>query len=150
MGDNVSILNAEIDEKGTAKRVRMFLEKDLKTCLEIVNRRPEDLKSPVFDTQPKSTVSGNSTEQRIVEFLHAEEILKEFHEALTNSSDETKKLITLRYIDGVTDTHIQERMQITATPYRHHKRKALNEIANRLYFKKSIDDLHVYLNDCEG
>lgn len=43
----MSILNAEIDEIGTAKRVRMFLEKDLKTCLEIVNRRPEDLKSPV-------------------------------------------------------------------------------------------------------
>lgn len=141
----MGVLNfPQIDQKATAKKVRDFLDHDFMLCVRRLNRRPQDLKSPVFNTQPKGKIVSNGNEQKIIEYLYMEEVFQAVGAAIGNCSQRANLILVGRYLDKIPDSIMQERLGLEHTHYWHSKNLALNEFADRIQAQLPNLDLHVY------
>lgn len=139
----------QVDQTATAKRVREFLDKDFMLCVRRLNRRPQDLKSPVFDTQPKGAPTGNGNEQKIIEYLYMKEVYQAVGVAIGNCSRRANEILVGCYLDELPDNVMQERLGFSHAHYNTLKQRALNELADRLWAQIG-KDLHVYCKSPEN
>lgn len=134
----------QVDQKATAKKVRKFFDDDFMLCVRKMNRRPQDLKSPQYDPQPKRSTIGNSIEEAIIEHIDLEEVYRAVAVAIRNCSRRSNLILVGRYLDGIPDSIMQERLGLEHTHYGESKNWALNEFADRVQAQLPSLDLHVY------
>ena len=84
-------------------------------CVRRLNRRPQDLKSPQYDPQPKGSTIGNSSEEAIIEHIALEEVYRAVAVAIRNCSRRSNLILVGRYLDGIPDSIMQERLGLEHT-----------------------------------
>lgn len=139
----------DIDTQATAARVRKFLTKDLDKYLALAGEQRENLKSPSITGMPKAQPVGNSTEDHFLDVHIAEKTIDCVTRAISNCTATSRTLLTLCYLDCLTDWKVAERLDYSPSRFKDLKRRALCEFAGRYRYqtmKAGIDDgqLNVY------
>lgn len=144
----------EIDRHATAWRVIRFLDKPLDHYLALSGKRRADLKSPVLDSQPKGTPSGNVNEERMMNIWLAEQVVDCVGSAMRNMTKESQKILLNRYSDQMLTYAIAQTLSISSATYSRKQERALCEFADRFEYQvvkhgivKEVSDLHVYLEN---
>lgn len=119
----------DIDEQATIKATREFLAKDYPRYKQLSLSRFAT-PSLVFDRMPGNKGDNtNRMERRQVVGADASAVVDEVEKAVRLMSEDNRKLIELRYFKNVPAYLVQQRLSITATPFRHRMHKALIEFA---------------------
>ncbi|WP_048340229.1 ArpU family phage packaging/lysis transcriptional regulator [Limosilactobacillus fermentum] len=141
----------EIDRHATAWRVIRFLDKPMDHYLALSGKRRADLKSPVLDSQPKGTPTGNASENRMLNIWLAEQVVDCVGCAMRNMTKESQRILLSRYSDQMLTYNIARELSISSSTYSRKQEEALCEFADRFEFQlvkhgihTEIDDLHVY------
>lgn len=134
----------DVNYKETAINTRNFLDHKLPRILRIANENPGCLKSPAITGMPANHDGGNHNEEKLVKYITAKEMLRGISKALNNCSYTSFIILEGKYIKGLQDWQITQKMGYSKARYFQLKDEALNEFADRLETQKSCPDLHVY------
>ena len=139
----------EIDEKATASNAREFLTRKLDKYLALAVAQRENLKSPSITGMPKAAPVGNATEDHFLDVIIAEATIDCVKRAIANCTLTSRNILTLCYLDCLTDWKVAQRLDYSPSRYNDLKRKALCEFAGRYrYQAKSAgitdSELNVY------
>lgn len=139
----------DIDDQATASKVRKFLTKDLDKYLALAGAQRENLKSPSITGMPKAAPVGNATEDHFLDVIIAEATIDCVKRAIANCTFTSRDILTLCYLDCLTDWKVAQRLDYSPSRYNDLKRKALCEFAGRYrYQAKSAgitdSELNVY------
>lgn len=142
----------EIDRHATAWRVIRFLDKPLDHYLALSGKRRADLKSPVLDSQPKGTPSGNVSEERMMNIWLAEQVIECTMLAMQHSRKQCQDLLLGKYaIEQMASSDLAEALHVSSTTFSERHQEALNEFADRFEYwinkrglEDEVPDLHVY------
>lgn len=144
----------EIDRHATARRVIKFLDRPLDHYLAMSGKNRADLKSPILDSQPKGTLSGNANENRMVNIWLAGQVVDCVGSAIRNMTRESQKILLSRYSDQMLTYNIAQELNISSATYSRKQERALCEFADRFEYQvvkhgivKEVSDLHVYLEN---
>lgn len=142
----------EIDRHATTWRVIRFLDKPLDHYLALSGKRRADLKSPVLDSQPKGTPSGNVNEERMMNIWLAEQVIECTMLAMQHSRKQCQDLLLGKYaIEQMASSDLAEALHVSSTTFSERHQEALNEFADRFEYwinkrglEDEVPDLHVY------
>ncbi|GKT04416.1 hypothetical protein OKN36_19520 [Furfurilactobacillus sp. OKN36] len=109
-------------------------KKELNKCGRLMRqagKRMSELKSPVFDSQPKSPSVTNHTEERMVRRIDAEEELRDILLAINLCDNLSKNILFSLYVDPSepNDTDVMTELGLSERPYYRYKRRALYRFA---------------------
>ena len=139
MGETQLALFPEIDELATARRVRLFFDKDLPRLLNRAGRSITDLTSPQLDAVGGGHGSfKNGQEAMIIDHLDAIELYNSLVDAVIKSISLMrdsegyhfhKTLLVDCYIKRVRDIEEMTKLGMSDSPITVHKREACVEFA---------------------
>jgi ArpU family phage transcriptional regulator len=94
-------------------------------------KRMSELKSPVFDAQPKSPSYSNHVEERMAKRLDAENELRDILMAIQLCDNKSKQILFDLYVDPneYSDLEAMDRLGYQSTQYFYYKRRALLRFA---------------------
>lgn len=135
----------DIDDQATASKVRKFLTKDLDKYLALSGAQRDNLKSPTITGMPKATPVGNATEDHFLDVIIAEVTIDCVKRAIANCTLTSRNILTLCYLDCLTDWKVAQRLDYSPSRYNDLKRKALCEFAGRYRYQA----MHAGISDSE-
>lgn len=146
------LLFKDIDRRATAWRVIHFLNDQLDHYLALSGKHRADLKSPVLDSQPKGTPSGNANEDRMINIWLAGQVVDCVALAMQHSRKQCQDVLLGQYtVDEMSNNELAEALHLSTTTFTERKQEALNEFADRLEYwitkrglTGEVPDLHVY------
>lgn len=146
------LLFKDIDRRATAWRVIHFLNDQLDHYLALSGKHRADLKSPVLDSQPKGTPSGNASEDRMINIWLAGQVVDCVALAMQHSRKQCQDVLLGQYtVDKMSNNELAEALHLSTTTFTERKQEALNEFADRLEYwvtkrglTGEVPDLHVY------
>ncbi|GAB6091776.1 ArpU family phage packaging/lysis transcriptional regulator [Furfurilactobacillus curtus] len=109
-------------------------KKELSRCGRLMRqagKRMSELKSPVFDAQPKAPSFANSVESRMVKQIDAENELRDILLAISLCDNKSKQILFDLYVDPneYSDLEAMDRLGYQSTQYFHYKHRALLRFA---------------------
>lgn len=125
----------DIDTQATASKVRKFLTKDLDKYLALAGEQRDNLKSPSITGMPKAQPVGNATEDHFLDVHIAEKTIDCVTRAISNCTATSRALLTLCYLDCLTDWKVAERLDYSPSRFKDLKRQALCEFAGRYRYQ---------------
>jgi ArpU family phage transcriptional regulator len=123
----VTNLYSSIDRDGTAENAEMELMQ-WPHYWRMSRAQSYSLQSPKFDDMPKAPAVGNRTEDNIVDTLDAQKwvsVVKAIIEDMKQTNDRYSKILRLRYITGLDNDVVQERIGVGKSQYFEDKKDAL-------------------------
>lgn len=99
-------------------------------------KRMSELKSPVFDAQPKSPSYSNHVEERMAKRLDAENELRDILLAINLCDNRSKSILFKLYVDPdePTDIEVMAESGLSESPYYKYKKRALYRFAEGFRF----------------
>lgn len=142
----------EVDRRATAWRVIRFLDRPLDHYLALSGKHRADLKSPILDSQPKGSPTGNANEERMVNIWLATQVVECTALAMQHSRQKCQDVLLGKYaVDEMRSGELAEALHLSATTFTERQQEALNEFADRFEFwlvkrglENEVPDLHVY------
>ncbi|GKT04448.1 hypothetical protein OKN36_19840 [Furfurilactobacillus sp. OKN36] len=109
-------------------------KKELNKCGRLMRqagKRMSELKSPVFDAQPKAPSFVNGVEERMVKRIDAEEELREILLAIQLCDNKSKQILFDLYVDPAeySDVQTMTHLGYQSSRYAFYKRRALLRFA---------------------
>ncbi|GEK28666.1 hypothetical protein LSI01_09770 [Furfurilactobacillus siliginis] len=109
-------------------------KRELNKCGQLMRqagRRMSELKSPVFDAQPKSPSYSNHTEERMAKRLDAENELRDILLAIELCDNKSKQILYDLYVDPseYSDIEVMLHVGYQSSRYAYYKRRALLRFA---------------------
>lgn len=147
----------DIDKVATAAKAGEFLEGEFQTYLNRAGLHRTDLSSPQMDITGVSAHGGNSAENGMMRIFDYEAKCLAVYKAIDNCRENANKRIYSRsilvdlYIKELEPWQIRERLDLSESPYKIRRQKALCEFADRLpvwgyRLKTKLPELRVYSN----
>lgn len=133
-----------IDYKKTAENVKDFLDNKLPRILRLANESPASLKSPEISDMPINRDGGNHNEDNMVKYIAARDIISGVSRAFQSCSQISFTILKSRYVDGLQDWQVEQKLYCSHTQYFKLRDKAFNEFADCFELQKGCKDLHVY------
>lgn len=140
-----------LDEVATAEKVKKFFDKDLERLLRLADKQRSFFRSVNMDGMPKAPSPGNGQENMVVKYVSSESakaksILEDVNIALNHCSNTYQLILYYRYIKGLADWQVAQKVQYSNTRYHQLKIAACIEFAERLYVQSNQLDLRVVKN----
>lgn len=140
-----------LDEVATAEKVKKFFDKDLERLLRLADKQRSFFRSVSMDGMPKAPSPGNGQENMVVKYVSSESakaksILEDVNIALNHCSNTYQLILYYRYIKGLADWQVAQKVQYSNTRYHQLKIAACIEFAERLYVQSNQLDLRVVKN----
>lgn len=140
-----------LDEVATAEKVKKFFDNDLERLLRLADEQRSFFRSVNMDGMPKAPSSGNGQENMVVKYVSSESakaksILEDVSVALNHCSNTYQLILYYRYIKGLADWQVAQKVQYSNTRYHQLKIAACIEFAERLHVQSNQLDLRVVKN----
>lgn len=137
-----------LDEVATAEKVKKFFDKDLERLLRLADEQRSFFRSVNMDGMPKAPSPGNGQEKMVVKYVSSESakaksILEDVSVALNHCSNTYQLILYYRYIKGLADWQVAQKVQYSTARYYQLKIAACIEFAERLYVQRNKIDLRV-------
>lgn len=109
-------------------------KQELSKCgrlMRTAGKRMSELKSPVFDSQPKAPSFANGVENRMVKRIDAENELRDILLAISLCDNKSKQILFDLYVDPneYSDLEAMDRLGYQSTRYFYYKHRALLRFA---------------------
>ncbi|WP_076149743.1 ArpU family phage packaging/lysis transcriptional regulator [Ligilactobacillus murinus] len=138
----------DLDEVATAEKVKNFFDKDLERLLRLADKQRSFFRSVSMDGMPKAPSPGNGQENMVVKYVSSESakaksILEDVNVALNRCSSTYQLILYYRYIKGLADWQVAQKIKYSTTRYNELKIAACIEFAERLHVQINQLDLRV-------
>ncbi|WP_304652458.1 ArpU family phage packaging/lysis transcriptional regulator [uncultured Ligilactobacillus sp.] len=138
----------DLDEVATAEKVKKFFDKDLERLLRLADKQRSFFRSVSMDGMPKAPSPGNGQENMVVKYVSSESakaksILEDVSVALNHCSNTYQLILYYRYIEGLADWQVAQKVQYSTARYYQLKIAACIEFAERLCVQRNKIDLRV-------
>lgn len=135
-----------IDERATARNVKVFFDRDLDRLLRLADEQTSFFRSPNLDGMPKSPSTINGQEKAAIKYItsdaaKAKSILKDVDTAINHCSNTNQIILFYRYIKCYPDWKVAQKIKYSTTRYNELKNVALVEFAERLCVQQNHIDL---------
>lgn len=146
------INNKEIDIKGTAQNTRKFLNKDIDKYLNLSGMHRFDICSPKLNGLP-SARNDKAREEFMLRIFYAQSIVKSVSNAITNLTDESKRpykvILVSKYVNGLQDQFVAQKIGYSDSRYRDIKRDALAEFAIKFLYYQLLNNVEHPIDLCK-
>ena len=138
----------DLDEVATAEKVKKFFDKDLERLLRLADKQRSFFRSVSMDGMPKAPSPGNGQENMVVKYVSSESakaksILEDVNVALNRCSSTYQLILYYRYIKGLADWQVAQKIKYSTTRYNELQSAACIEFAERLHVQVNQLDLRV-------
>lgn len=130
-GKQTTILNYEVDEKQTFKAVKNFFKYDYPAIKRLSRRDPTGISSPSITGMPSGDSDGNSTENRLVNWVDARQAKQATADAISYCSRWSRKILTIWGLEGNVDDDriVIDQLHFSDSWYYEHRKIAVIEFA---------------------
>lgn len=144
----MDVLIPQIDTKGTAWKVKGFFENDYPGICRRAGNNPTGIKAVVIDGMPKSPSFGNSSEEKITDFIEKQVDYEKVVNAIRALDEKSKDIIIYNIIEKHSNDWCYRRFHMTSSRYDDYKKYALNAFADSYEYQTFGEtDLHEYLSN---
>lgn len=134
-------LDEEIDEVATRKNVKKFFEKIFPRLVMLSGLDSTQLKSPIVTDMPTNKTVENSNEEKIINMLEAQRIVKEVIKSMKCVRGHGSTILFDIYVLEASNVKTAMKIGFGQANYYRLKRKALLDFADAFMYEK---DFHVY------
>ena len=137
----MDLFDEEVDEVATRKNVKKFFEKILPRLIMLSGLDSTQLKSPTLSDMPTSKPVGNSNEEKIINMLEAQRIVKEVIKSMKYVRSHGSTILYDTYVLNIDNWKTADKIGYGHARYQDLKNQALLDFADTFMFEK---DFHIY------